>query len=200
MLWGTYPAAASLAPEMGAGTEIVAPNGAPNQETLVECRALQCGLLGERSASQAVAIAAGAKPAATSYSPAMFPEIHMGSSSARALGGPRFMNGGNVGSGAASAGVEPALFGIIGPAASVPGQLCIDDGNLLGLKPTCKGEVKPPPRLGDICIDDGNLLGLKSSCRVAVVPEPATPLLLALGMLALLMARARRKLLPRRSA
>src|SRR4029450_7642760 len=111
---GAVPAAASLAPQVGEGVgmerEIIAPADASNSDTKSDCRALQCGLLDQRAASRAVAIAAGATPPATSYPLSMFPVHDTSSSGTGPTGDSRLANVGSVGVTWDGTAAEPILF------------------------------------------------------------------------------------------
>ncbi len=187
VLSGAAPVAASTAPELADGAklerEIVGPAGPSSQDTIADCRAMQCGFFTERSASRAVATAAGAKPPSTSYAPSMFPELATAPRGGGAVSGLQSTNDGSLGGSLASTAVEPALFTIIegdGPNS----QFCIDAGHLLSIRPSCKAPHPKPCNL--LSTDDQN-----PPCAPGV-PEPGSLLLLGTGLLGLVVVRARR--------
>lgn len=186
ILWGMVPATASVQPDFSraAGSEstVAGPNEGLSNDT-VDCRAMQCGLLDQRAASRAVAIAAGATPAATSYPPSMFPALNARSSGVGALGNSQIMNDRNLAAASPNAAVQPALFSLIAPG-SADTQLCIDNGNLLGIKPNCAPAI-PPAKHCEIFTDDQN-----PACRPGI-PEPGTLLLLGIGLLGIMAVRGR---------
>ena len=95
------------------------------------CMGAQCSLEDLKSATRAIAMSAGVKPAAALDAPSMLPE-----SSHKTVGSvSTFSPGTNQNSD-----VEPVLFAVILPH-SERSQLCIEEGNLLGMQPNCK-----PPR------------------------------------------------------
>lgn len=186
ILWGMVPATASVQPDFSraAGSEstVAGPNEGLSNDT-VDCRAMQCGLLDQRAASRAVAIAAGATPAATSYAPSMFPALNAGSSGVGAPNNPQTMNDRNLAAGSLNVEVQPALFSLIAPG-SADTRLCIDNNNLLGLKSNCSPAI-PPPKHCEIFTDDQN-----PACRPGI-PEPGTLLLLGMGLLGIMAVRGR---------
>ncbi len=183
VLGGTFPVAASFAPEVASpAVREASVDGDFGTDTA--CLGLQCGLIAQQAAARAIAAAAGAKVAPTTSSPSMLPDLK---SVASVEGGPSATNNPSV-----RAAVEPALFAVLAPVATPSGAqdlLCVDGGNLLGLGSTCN----PPkqPDLGGGCVFDGRLLSLKASCSVAVVPEPGTLFLLAIGALGFAAVRRR---------
>ena len=176
LLAGLGEAAASVAADsdalavrldIGAAIDRVADNST--------CTASQCGLLDEKSATQAIATAAGAKSAGPSDRPAMFPErspINLeGASQTLSVAGPK-----------PPSEVEPVLFTVIAPSHH-KGQLCVDEQNLLGLESTCK----PFTPATNNC--EHARFGMKIACRIEPVPEPGTPLLLVVGLFGVAAAR-----------
>ena len=187
LLWVFAPAQASLQPAAAEGAkverEILAPTATSDHDTVVDCRAMQCGLLTERSASRAVAIAAGGKPPSTSYAPSMFPELPTAPRGSGAVSGLQTTNDGSLGGSLASTAVEPALFTII-EAGSTNSQFCIEAGHLLSIRPSCK---TPHPKPCNLFNADGD----NPPCAPGV-PEPGSLVLLGTGLLGLVVVRARR--------
>jgi hypothetical protein len=95
------------------------------------CAASQCGLLEQKSAADALAMAAGAGPAAPMNRPSVVPGSWR-NGLAGASGGAFSATGPKQGSD-----VDPVLFTVIAPSRVAQGQLCMEEGNLLGLDPTC---------------------------------------------------------------
>jgi hypothetical protein len=83
--------------------------------------------------------------------------------------------------------LEPALFAILAPGSSDRSQLCIEEGNLLGMQPNCKvAPSNQSSNLGYDCEHTDARFGIKLACRISRdVPEPATPLLVAMALLGL---------------
>ena len=185
LLWVVAPAWASLHPEAREGAalerEIFAPTAASDHDT-IDCRAMQCGLLTERSASRAVATAAGARPPSTSYGPSMFPELALGPRGAGAVSGLQSPNDGSLGGSLASTAVEPALFTII-EADSANSPFCIEAGHLLSIRPSCK---TPQPKPCSLFTD-----GQNPPCTPGA-PEPGSLLLFGTGLLGLVVVRTRK--------
>lgn len=149
------------------------------------CMASQCSLADVKSATRAIAMAAGAKLAPAVDNASMFPESLDKSPGGASTPSPVTSQNSDV---------EPVLFAVILPN-SERGQLCIEEGNLLGMQPNCK----PPPsgqgsNLGGYdCERTDPRFGIKLACRIGrEVPEPGTPFLLGIALLALAVARARR--------
>ena len=107
------------------------------------CTGIQCGLVDEKSAAQAIGAAAGAKPAATNN------HVHLGAGGSLPMDGPK-----------PHSDEEPVLFTVIAPART-NGQLCVDEQNIAGLLPSCKS-IAPPtaPEPGTLVLLGIGLLGL----------------------------------------
>ena len=187
LLWVVAPAWASPHPEVreGAGLEheIFVPPGTSDHDTIVDCRAMQCGFFVERFASREVATAAGAKPPSTSYAPSMFPELPLAPRGAGAASGLQSPNEGSLGGSLASTAVEPALFTII-EAGSADSPFCIEAGHLLSIRPSCK---TPRPKPCDLFSTDGQ----NPPCAPGI-PEPGSLLLFGTGLLGLVVVRTRK--------
>lgn len=150
------------------------------------CTGSQCALADLKSATRAIAMSAGAKPAPVSDHAPLLPE----SSHTMILGDPHTLSPGT----SQNQDVEPVLFAVILPS-SERTQLCIEDGNLLGMSPTCspKPVIHPGAGPGYDCERTDPRFGIKLACRIPRdVPEPETPLLLVIALLGLAVARARR--------
>ena len=108
------------------------------------CTGTQCGLVDEKSAAQAIAAAAGAKPAAKSNH-----HVLMGVGGSLPADGPK-----------SHTDEEPVLFTVIAPART-NGQLCVDEQNIAGVLPSCKS-IAPPtaPEPGTLMLLGIGLLGL----------------------------------------
>jgi hypothetical protein len=171
------------------------------------CAASQCDLLEQQSAVRALAVTAGASAASRSDRPAMLPD---------SLGA---RGGASIAAAKPGADVEPVLFAVIAPTPVANGQICVEEGNLLGLAPTCRSQrvaLNPlsstncPNGFGSdrfglkgLCHTPGDdpdpcpngpgfdRFGMKVVCRIGDAPEPGTPLLLAIALLGLAAARAR---------
>jgi hypothetical protein len=175
------------------------------------CAASQCGLLEQKSAADALAMAAGAGPATPTDRPSVVP----GNGLAGASGGTFSTTGPKQ-----SSDVDPVLFTVIAPSRVAQGQLCMEEGNLLGFDPTC---ARPAPSTNSSfgfncpngvgydrfglkfsCIGAGDdpdpcpngrgydRFSLKIVCRPGGdAPEPGTLVLLGIGFLGLAGARAR---------
>jgi hypothetical protein len=145
------------------------------------CTASQCGLEDLKAAARSIAMSAGAKPAPALDHPPMIP-----SGLGKSLGSAALPTSANKGST-----LEPALFALIAPS-SERSQLCIEEGNLLGMQPNCK----PPPagqssNSGYDCEHTDPRFGMKIACRIGRdVPEPGTPILLGIALLGLVATRA----------
>jgi len=153
------------------------------------CTSSQCGLEDIKAAARAIAMTAGAKPAPTLDHPPMIP-----SGVGKSLGSTALPTSANN-----SSALEPALFALIAPGKAPKGQLCVDEGNLLGMEPTCRdAPTSQSSGLGYDCEHYDARFGIKLACRIGrdgsggTVPEPGTLVLLASALLALAAARARR--------
>jgi hypothetical protein len=150
----------------------------------IACMGAQCSLADLKSATRAIAKSAGAKPVPASDAPSMFPE-----NSDKTLGGVSTFSPVT----SQNSDVEPVLFAVILPH-SERSQLCIEEGNLLGMQPNCK----PPPtgqssNSGYDCQHNDPRFGMKIACRIGRdVPEPGTPVLLGIALLGLVATRALR--------
>jgi hypothetical protein len=207
LLGGLGQAAASLVADSGevAGRldAFIASDG--QAAAAAACSGSQCGLLEQKSAADALAMAAGAGPATSLDRPSL----------AGASGGTFSGTGPKQ-----SSDVDPVLFTVIAPSRVAQGQLCMEEGNLLGFAPTC---ARPAPSMDSSfgfncpngpgydrfgmkvsCLGAGNgpepcpngrdndRFSLKVVCRPpGDVPEPGTLLLLGIGFLGLAAARAR---------
>ena len=108
------------------------------------CTGTQCGLVDEKSAAQAIAAAAGAKPAAKSNH-----HVLMGVGGSLPADGPKTHSD-----------EDPVLFTVIAPPRT-NGQLCVDEQNIGGILPSCKTitpSVVPEP--GTLMLLGIGLLGL----------------------------------------
>ena len=172
------PAAAGV----GDSDDTVSTGGDPS--AAAACMASQCALANVKSAARAIAMSAGAKPAPALDNASMFPE-----SLDKTPGGVSTLSPGTT----QNSDVEPVLFAVILPG-SERSQLCIEEGNLLGMQPNCK----PPPAsqgsgLGYDCQHTDPRFGIKIACRIGRdVPEPGTPLLLGIALLGLVATRSLR--------
>jgi hypothetical protein len=161
--------------------DIMSPGDDPSATA---CMGAQCSLADLKSATRAIAKSAGAKAAPASDDPSMFPE-----SSGKAVSGVSTYSPGT----SQNTDVEPVLFAVILPH-SERSQLCIEEGNLLGMQPNCK----PPksdqgPNSGYDCQHTDPRFGMKIACRIGRdVPEPGTPILLGVALLGLVATRALR--------
>lgn len=186
VLSGAVPAAASVAPELGDGAkigrEILGPDGPSNPDAIVDCRAMQCGFFAERSASRAVATAAGAKPLSTSYAPAMVPELTTGPRGSGSVSGLQTPDGSALGASLGGPPVDPAVFALL--ESSDDPRFCIEGGHLPSIRPSCKA---PHAKPCDLFSTDGQ----SAPCGTAV-PEPGTLLLFGMGLLGFVAARGRR--------
>jgi hypothetical protein len=148
--------------------------GGPSS-TDAACSASQCGLSELKSAARAIALSAGAKPAPAADRPAMTPDSK------------------SLGATSQKLGVEPVLFALIAPNSDARSQLCIPDGNLLGMPSTCGGSNPTGPNSTYNCEHNNPRFGMKIECRIGNdAPEPGTLLLLGIGLLVLAAARTRR--------
>jgi hypothetical protein len=111
--------------------------------------------------------------------------------------------------------VDPVLFTVIAPSRVAQGQLCMEEGNLLGFDPTCArprraaadSSLGCPPngsgydRLGRGCStpeENESCTNRPGFNRLGIlcgppgsVPEPGTPLLLAIALIGLVATRVR---------
>jgi PEP-CTERM motif-containing protein len=168
------------------------------------CAASQCGLVEQKSAVRALAMAAGASLDQPMDRPAIIPE--------KVRTAPN-----------SSSDEEPILFTVITPSRLGRSQFCLEEGNLLGLDPTC---ARPRSAAGlSSSLDCSNGIGLNRFGRVCnpgedpdpctngvglnrvgallcrppgQAPEPGTLVLLAMSLLALAAARVRHKASPAR--
>ena len=151
------------------------------------CTASQCGLEDIKAAARAIAMSAGAKPAPALDHPPMILNGAGKSPGSAAL--PTSANKGST--------LEPALFALIAPS-SDRSQLCIEEGNLLGMEPTCRtAPTSQSSSQGYDCEHTDARFGIKLACRIGrdgpgTVPEPGTLVLMVSALLALAVARARR--------
>jgi hypothetical protein len=181
-------AAAGVADSGGAGLD-GASTGDDNGAAA--CMASQCSLADVRSATRAIAMAAGAKPAPALDNASMFPERLDKTPGGATTPSPATSQNSDV---------EPLLFAVILPHGE-RSQLCIEEGNLLGMQPNCK----PPPtgqssNSGYDCEHTDPRFGMKIACRIGRdVPEPGTPILLGIALLGLVATRGLR-IARRRSA
>jgi hypothetical protein len=136
-------ATASVATGSGS-IDLLGASGGPKTTDEEACAGTQCGLVDEKSAAQAIAAAAGAKPAAKSNH-----HVLMGVGGGVPMDGPK-----------SHTDEEPVLFTVIAPART-NGQLCVDETNIAGLLPTCK-TITPPivPEPGTLMLLGIGLLGL----------------------------------------
>jgi PEP-CTERM motif-containing protein len=207
------PALASVVRDLGAEParyDVLSING----PGATACTASQCGLLEQKSAADALAMAAGAGPATPTDRPSVVPDS--GRNGLAGASGGTFSTTGPK----QSSDVDPVLFTVIAPSRVAQGQLCMEEGNLLGFAPTC---ARPAPSMNSSfgfncpngvgydrfgmkfsCIGAGNdpepcpngrgydRFGLKIVCRPpGDAPEPGTLVLLGIGFLGLAVARAR---------
>ncbi len=95
------------------------------------CAASQCDLLEQKSAADALAMAAGAGPATPMDRPSVVPDPWRK--------GPFGVSGGTFSTTGPkqTSDVDPVLFTVIEQSRVAQGQLCMEEGNLLGLDPTC---------------------------------------------------------------
>lgn len=188
VLAGTAPVSASVLRDSGTVTashEVL--NRTPSVDSAA-CTSSQCGLVDQRSAAAALAMAVGARPTLPSYGPAMVPDSFRTSVAGASGGIPSTL------APRSGTDVEPVLFSVIAPAAVAHGQLCMEEGNLLGLDATCKR--LPPSSIsvsGYNCPKDAHdRFGMKIACRVGIdIPEPGTLVLLGIGFIGLAAARLR---------
>jgi PEP-CTERM motif len=147
------------------------------------CMASQCSLADVKSAARAIAMAAGAKPAALDNA-SMFPESPDKTPASVSTFSPGTSQNSDV---------EPVLFAVIVPH-SERSQLCIDEGNLLGMQPNCKPHPSgQSSNSGYDCEHTDSRFGMKIACRIGgEVPEPGTPILLGIALLGLVAARGLR--------
>jgi len=144
------------------------------------CNGSQCGLSELKSAARAIALSAGAKPAPSSDRPAMIPDSKSAGSAMSSTATSRGQD------------TEPVLFTLIA-ASNERSQLCIEDGNLLGMQTTCGRGAPTGPNSTYDCEHANPRLGMKIACRIGRdAPEPATPLLVGIALFGLVAARALR--------
>jgi len=169
------------------------------------CAASQCDLLEQQSAVRALAVTAGAS-VPQSDRPAVLPDRLWA------------QGGASIAVAKPGADVAPVLFAVIAPTPVANGQICVEEGNLLGLAPTCrsqhvslnsfsssncpnggfdrfgrKSECERPGDTQDPCPNGPGFdrFGMKVVCRIGDAPEPGTPLLLAIALLGLAAIRVR---------
>jgi hypothetical protein len=114
--------------------------------------------------------------------------------------------------------VEPVFFAVIAATPVANGQFCVEEGNLLGLAPTCrsqhvslnsfsnsncpnggfdrfgrKSECERPGDTQDPCPNGPGFdrFGMKVVCRIGDAPEPGSLPLLGIALLGLAAARVR---------
>jgi hypothetical protein len=203
------PALASVVRDLGAEPgryDVLSTNG----PGAAACTASQCGLLDQKSAADALAMAAGAGPATPMNRPSVVPDSWR-NGLAGASGGTLSTTGPKQNSD-----VDPVLFTVIAQSRVAQGQLCMEEGNLLGFAPTCARprsaadagfSVDCPSgsgynRLGRGCStpdeDTESCTNRPGFNRLGIlcgppgfVPEPGTPLLLAIALLGLVATRVR---------
>lgn len=180
VLAGAAPVSASLVNDTAASNHdfLGAADGSATSDAAA-CTASQCGLADLKAAARAIAMSAGAKPAAASDHPSMVPDSVRKSPLSAAS------------STSANPNLEPALFALLAPN-SDRSQLCIEEGNLLGMQATCRTTPANSNANYD-CEHTDHRIGIKLACRInRDAPEPATPLLVVIALLGLAAARARR--------
>ena len=146
-LFSVFAAAGPVSASVAAGSGSIDVFGASLGPKITDeeaCTGTQCGLVDEKSAAQAIAAAAGAKPAAKSNH-----HVLMGVGGSLPADGPKTHSD-----------EDPVLFTVIAPART-NGQLCVDEQNVVGLLPSCKAitpAVVPEP--GTLMLLGIGLLGL----------------------------------------
>jgi hypothetical protein len=210
ILAATAPVHASVYIEPGPGAmhyDSLSTRSSPGTDAGA-CAASQCDLLEQKAAARALAIAAGASPGEPMDRPAIISDKMRTASNS-------------------SSDAEPILFTVIRPSRVGHSQLCVEEGNLLGLDPTCarprpaansssnldcpngigydrfgmKGLCRDPSEDPDPCPNGPGFdrFGMKVVCRApGPLPEPGTVVLLGTALLALAAARVRRKASPAR--
>jgi hypothetical protein len=184
MLALAIPVGASILRDSGqsAHYDFLGARGGSTGTDAAACSASQCGLSDLRSAARAIALSAGARPGASSDRPAMTPDTMR-----RSIGNAMSSNVMSQG-----ADMEPVAFALITPS-NERTQLCIDDGNLLGMQTTCGRGAPTGPNSTYDCEHANPRLGMKIACRIGRdAPEPATPLLVGIALLGLAAARSLR--------
>src|SRR4030095_11241091 len=182
------PLSASVVKDAGGGhNDLLGAAGGSLSGDSAACTASQCGREDIKAAARAIAMSAGAKPAPALDHPPMIP-----SGVGKSLGSAALPTSANKGSA-----LEPALFALIATS-SDRSQLCIEEGNLLGMEPTCR--TAPTGQSSGSSYDCEHYdarFGIKLACRIGrdgpgTVPEPGTLVLMASALLALAVAPARR--------
>lgn len=216
LLGGFGQAGASLVANSGnvaAGLDTF--SAADGQAAAAACLGSQCDLLDQKSAADALAMAAGAGPATPMDRPPVVADPWRR--------GPFGVSGGTFSTTGPkqTSDVDPVLFTVIEQSRVAQGQLCMEEGNLLGLAPTCrsqqvslnplsstncpngfgfdrfgrKGECERPGDTQGPCPNGPGFdrFGMKVVCRIGGgdAPEPGTPLLLGIALLGLVAIRVR---------
>jgi len=205
LLGGLAPAGASVvANSDGVAARLDTFTAADGQAAAAAaCAGSQCGLLEQKSAARALATAAGAGVGQPMDRPSIIPDkVRTAANS--------------------SSEEEPILFTVITPSRLGRSQLCVEEGNLLGLDPTCArprqtadvgssidcpngsgydrhGRLCSPPSDDNPCLNEPGLNRHGILCRPPdQAPEPGTLVLLVMAFLALAAARVRHKASPAR--
>ncbi len=173
-------------------------------------RSVTCSTSNPRA--NALAVAAGAGPATTMNRPSVVPDPWRK--------GPYGVSGGTFSTTGPkqTSDVDPVLFTVIEQSRVAQGQLCMEEGNLLGLAPTCrsqhaslnslssincpnggfdrfgrKSECERPGDTQDPCPNGPGFdrFGMKVVCRIGDAPEPGSLPLLGIALLGLAAARVR---------